>query len=359
MTIGDLDVHHKFKLNGRSYTNVTLKELANNLAKEGRSFERAIGSFLSDWLNDTHSLEVKTSGSTGIPKSILLQKSQMVNSARATGEYFDLKAEDTALLCLSADYIAGKMMLVRAMILGLELEYAEPNSNPLVGVDKTYDFAAMVPLQLQNSLNEIEQVKTLIVGGASMSVSLKKSIQNKKTAIFETYGMTETITHVAVKKTNGLNKQSRNHFSALPNVKFQTDDRDCLLIDAPRVSDEMVLTNDIVHLVSNKEFEWLGRYDNVINSGGVKLFPEQIEAKLAAFIEQSFFVAGVKDESLGQKLVLLVEGISDAEDILTKINKIDAFERFEIPKSVYCFPKFVTTASGKIRRAETLKLLQR
>ncbi len=174
MAINDGGVHPRFTLNGISYTTAELKELGYDLVKEGSAFEKSIGDFLSDWLDEKPTLEVKTSGSTGTPKTILLQKRQMVNSALATGEYFDLKEGNTALLCLPADFIAGKMMLVRAMVLGLELDYVELSSSPLAGLSKTYDFAALVPLQLENSLAEIEMIKTLIVGGASVSRTLKE-----------------------------------------------------------------------------------------------------------------------------------------------------------------------------------------
>ena len=353
MTIGDFSIHPKFKLNGLSYTGDQLKELSYDLVKEGIPFEKSIGNFFSDWLDEKTFLEVMTSGSTGLPKTIRLHKSQMINSARATGKYFDLSAGNLTLLCLSADYIAGKMMLVRAFVLGLEIDYIVPNSNPLKGVTKSFDFAAMVPLQLQNSLSQIEQVKKLIVGGAAMPASLKDQIQDLETEIFETYGMTETITHVAVKRTNGPTK--RDHFHALSNVTFQTDDRECLVIDAPGVASETVQTNDIVQLISKTEFEWLGRYDNVINSGGVKLIPEQIEKKLEAHISNRFFVCGIPDEKLGEKLVLLVEGDIDKKKLIEQMRATKAFSKYEYPKAIYLQSNFKYTETGKINRLKTVE----
>lgn len=358
MAINDIGLHKRFKLNGISYTASVLKELGYDLVKEGSAFEKAIGNFLSDWLDETSTVEVKTSGSTGTPKSILLQKRQMVNSALATGEYFDLQEGNTTLLCLPADYIAGKMMLVRAMVLGLEMDYVEPSSNPLTGLSKTYNFAAMVPLQLEESLDEIEKIKTIIVGGAPISIKLKEKVQEKSTAIFETYGMTETITHVAVKRTNGLVERSRNHFNAIPNVTFSIDGRECLVISAPKVSDNPIITNDVIDLLSETEFEWLGRYDNVINSGGIKLFPEQIEAKLTSLLSNRFFVAGIPDEKLGQKLILVVEGGIVSEKLFQELKENASFESFEIPKSIYKLDKFVETDTGKIRRKENLALIK-
>lgn len=353
------DIHPQFKLNGVSHGFDELKEVGYSLIKEGNDHEKHIGDFLSDWLDDASTLEVKTSGSTGIPKTILLEKQQMVNSAIATGDFFDLKARHTALLCLPVEYIAGKMMLVRALILGLELDYVSPSSNPLEFVDKSYDFCAMIPLQLQNTIDKIEQIKTLIVGGAAVSTQLKNQVQHKSTRVFETYGMTETITHVALKKVNhSTDSSAENNFKALLDVSFSKDKRGCLIIEASKVTSERVITNDLVRLVSDREFEWLGRYDNVINSGGIKLSPEQIEVKLTALITQPFFVAGLEDETLGQKLVLLVEGNSDSGAILSKISNSHLLERFEIPKAIYFLSKFATTDNGKIRRKENLQLIR-
>jgi len=355
MAIGEGVIHPKFRLNGKSYTFATLKQFAFILIKGGRPFEKSMGNFLADWLNETSTLEVKTSGSTGVPKVILLKKQQMINSALATGQFFSLTAGKSALLCLSTDYIAGKMMLVRAMVLGLVLDYVEPSSFPLNGNNGNYDFAAMVPLQLENSLNNIEHVKTLIVGGAPMSKTLKEKVQDSSTAIFETYGMTETITHVAVRNVNS--NTIKKTFSALPNVKFSVDERDCLIVDAPDVSDIPVITNDIVRLISEFEFEWLGRYDNIINSGGIKLIPEEIEKKLAAQLTNRFFVAGLPDEKLGQKLVLIVEGNIDSYELEMSLVKNANLTAYEVPKNIYQLPKFVETATGKIHRRENLNLV--
>lgn len=362
MTKYPFEIHKEFRLNGISYSMSKLKALANDLVKDGKPFEQKIGDFLCEWLNDDAIIKVHTSGSTGTPKHMLLQKHQMVNSALATGDFFSLLEKESVLLCLPSQYIAGKMMLVRAMVLGLHLDYVEPSSSPLAFVSKNYDFVAMVPLQLEQSIDQINQVKNLLVGGATVSSLLRKKLQDKRVTVFESYGMTETITHIAVKKIHDLSftilpNSNKNQFLTLPNVTLSKDSRDCLVINAPKICDLPVVTNDMVNLISATAFEWLGRYDNIINSGGIKLFPEQIEAKLAPFIDQSFFVAGINDETLGQKLVLMVEGSSESNNLLSKINKLEAFERYEIPKSIYYLPKFITTDNGKIHRTETVKLL--
>ena len=351
-------IHHDFKLNGVSFTEKVLREIAYDLIKEGQGYEKAIGDFLFDWLDSSPTITVRTSGATGEPKLIVIEKQQMINSAKATGRYFKLNPGDRALLCLSAEYIAGKMMLVRSMILGLHLESLAPVSNPLSGLEKEYDFAAMVPIQLQNSLQEIDKVKTLLVGGAPLSPSVKQQLKKVHSRIYETYGMTETITHVAVKVIEtALNTGSGTpKFKGLPDVIFTTDDRNCLVIDAPMVSDEKVVTNDVVELFSATEFEWLGRYDNVINSGGVKLFPERVEQKLADVIDQRFFVTGIPDEVLGQKLMLFVEGEVDSEKLLATIKSITSLDKFEIPKEIKVIPEFLKTETGKIQRQKNVDM---
>lgn len=353
-------LHPKFQLDGCSYTTEALKEKAYSLVKEGQPYEVSIGAFILDWLSVSPTLAVHTSGSTGPPKSIVLKKVHMVNSALATGSFFNLQAGNIALHCLPTDFIAGKMMLVRAMVLGLRLTCVAPTSNPLESTKVSYDFVAMVPLQLRNSIKYIECIHSLIVGGAPFGDDLKKQVTQKSTKIFETYGMTETITHVAVKQINyldGLYNEKENLFKAVSNVIFSKDNRNCLRIDAPKVSDSLVVTNDIVDVISNTQFKWLGRYDNVINSGGIKLIPEQIESSLSHLISKRFFVAGLPDDILGQKLVLLVEGDINEKGLQERMASQTELSKYQIPKSILTVPKFLDTKNGKINRFKTLSLI--
>ncbi len=354
MTQSYKTIHSCFKLNGFSYSKEELREVAYSLVKEGKFFEVSIGFFLLDWLSEKPTIEVKTSGSTGKPKTIVLKKEHMVNSALATGSYFGLKAENKALLCLNTDFIAGKMMLIRAMALGLELDCVEPISNPLKNISKVYDFTAMVPLQVETSLEELSQIKTLLVGGAPMPNSLKEKIQSLDTQIFETYGMTETITHIAVKKINISSIRINNYFNTLPNIQISQDSRNCLVINAPNLSDKLIVTNDIVELISDTEFQLLGRYDNIINSGGIKLIPEEIESILSSIIENRFFVTGVPDKKLGEKLVLVVEGNIDVEVLKEKMKSELSSNKFKIPKKIYLVDTFLKTNNGKIIRKEII-----
>ncbi|MCW5516610.1 AMP-binding protein [Muriicola sp. Z0-33] len=349
------NIHPSFRLNGISYSAEELNEVAYSLVKEGQDHEIEVGDFLLDWLSASDTLQVSTSGSTGPPKVVRLHKKHMKNSAIATGDYLGLKANDTALLCLPMSYIAGKMMMVRALVLGLDLHYIIPSSSPLKNTAKQFNFAAMVPNQLKNDIGEIERVQKLIVGGAAISETLKNLIIDKANDIYETFGMTETISHIAMRKLSG--GHSQKNFKTLNHIAIATDQRKCLLIKAPQIGVEELITNDMVTIVSDAEFNWLGRIDNVVNSGGVKLHPEKIEAKLESFCAGRFFVAGEPDESLGEKLVLVVEGDPEPEQLFAKIRLIEDLEKFEVPRSIHTLPNFVMTSSGKINRKETLKLI--
>lgn len=342
-------IHLKFKLNGTSFNHEELKEVAYSLVKEGDSYERVAGNFLLDWLDYKDYILVSTSGTTGLPKTVKLDKKWMVNSAIMTGNFFKLEPGDKALHCLPSRYISGKMMLVRAMILGLELDMVAPTLHPVYDDEKHYDFCAMIPLQLKNSLKRLNNIKTLIVGGATVSKPLIKDLENIKTQVFETFGMTETISHIAVKKLNH-NKSNTKAFEILPNIKISKDDRDCLVVDAPKLSNETVVTNDLINLINEKQFEIIGRYDNMINSGGVKVFPELIELKLQDLIERRFLIASENDSDLGQKVIMVIEG--DTSDFDKEV--FSQLEKYEIPKAIYTIPKFIETETGKLQRKKIL-----
>jgi O-succinylbenzoic acid--CoA ligase len=340
-------VHPNFKWNGVALDKNGLLGLAIDFVKEGEEFERITGKFLLNWFDNNSFIVVTTSGTTGTPKKIQIDKQAMVLSAMATAEFFDLKATNRVLNCLSTNYIAGKMMLVRSIVLGLDMDFEEPTSNPLKNNNKIYDFVAMVPLQVANSINELFNVRKLIIGGAKINQNLRNQLLGLTTLAYETYGMTETITHVAAKKIGD------NYFSVLPNVTISKDDRNCLVLDVPRISNSKIITNDVVNIISSSQFELLGRIDNVINSGGVKLFPEQIETKLASKIETRFFVIGIPDEQYGEQLALVIEG----NPIPIDSDFFKVLLPYEKPKSIYFVSNFLETESGKIRRAATLNII--
>jgi O-succinylbenzoic acid--CoA ligase len=338
-------IHPDFKLSGKSFTYIELLAEALYLKENGQLFEKAIGNFLLDWLNNESFIMVQTSGSTGIPKQIVLQKSAMIASAKATGLYFNLQPKNTALLCLSANYIAGKMMLVRAITLGLHLDTIDPTNAPLS--TKKYNFIAMVPMQVQKSLSKLHLVDKILIGGAKVSYSLSESILKTNCNAFESYGMTETISHIAIKKIGA------NAFTVLPNVVISVDERSCLVIEALELSKEKIITNDIVEILNATQFVLKGRIDNIINSGGIKIFPEEVEEILAKFISVPFFVASKPDEILGEKVILVLE----ATPFSIENNFFSELTKFQIPKEILFLESFVRTETQKINRKKSLEKL--
>lgn len=338
-------VHKRFMLNGFHLDRDDLCRVAYSFIKEGDDFERPVGGFLLDWFDNNDYIEMQTSGSTGIPKIIRVKKQAMVHSAIASGVFLGLEPGDKALHCLPVKYVAGKMMFVRAFVLGLDMDFVKPGLEPLRNNSTDYSFSAMVPLQAWHSIDKLNQVKKLIVGGAKISVALEKKLRKLNNDCYETFGMTETVSHIAAKKVG------RKSFKAMPDVDLSLDDRGCLVINAPKISENLIVTNDLVELINNHEFSWKGRIDNVINSGGVKLIPEQIEEKLAKKIDRRFFIAGIPDPVLGQKVVLVVEG--DAYELDATI--FSGLDKFEVPKDIKFVAQFKETGNGKIIRHASME----
>lgn len=350
-------LHPAFSLNGTQFeTTGELLNFAIDLIQEGDDYEISIGKFIENWIDDSDQIWVKTSGSTGKSKKIAIPKKSMIQSAKATGSYFKMGERTSALLCLPANYIAGKMMLVRAMVLGWELHVVAPEKDALTQYDNDYDFVAMVPYQVFHSIDALSKVKKLIIGGGPVSNDLVELLQNVSTEVFATYGMTETCTHVAVRRLNGPAKT--DVFTALPNVRFSVNESGCLCIDAIEILEEQIVTKDLVELSSPTSFRWLGRKDNVINTGGVKIYPEQIEEKLSEFIKLPFIITAEKDSELGERVVLIFENIENAE-IPNYAFAFSTLDKYERPKKVYTISKFPYTETGKIKRADVLQVLQK
>lgn len=349
------EIHPEFKLQGISNTSEkTWLDYAKTLQESKQDDVLAIGNFLVEWLIDSNTIRLTTSGSTGIPKPIYLQKQHMINSAKATAKYFDLHAGTTALLCMPARFVAGKMMLVRAMQMGWELDYVPSSKNPLKA-EKLYDFVAMTPYQVYHSLDELYKAKSVLIGGGAVDVALHKQLQKSKTKAFASYGMTETCSHVALRPING--PEATKVYQATENVSFSLDDRGCLVINAPKVHDGILTTNDIVDLKSDTTFEWKGRFDSVINSGGIKIHPEMVEQRLAEHIKVNFFIGSMPDAIFEKKVILLIESkVPIAEKILQKA--FSSLGKYEIPKEVFYLESFKWTDTGKIQRKATLKLLE-
>lgn len=357
MKTGTPSFHPCFKLNGLDFgSNEELRSFAEELKIEGDDFEVSIGKFILKWLNDEEFICIKTSGSTGKSKKLNIPKKNMINSAKATGTYFNSFENTSALLCLPASFIAGKMMLVRAMVLGWELHIVAPTKDALTQYDNDYDFVAMVPFQVYHSFEDLEKVKILIIGGGIISHALESKLQELPTQIFATYGMTETISHIAIRRINGPGKS--DFYSALPDVSFSLDNRNCLVIEALGIAEEKVITNDMVELISPTAFKWLGRVDNIINSGGIKINPEAIEEKLAEFITYPFLIASEIDEALGERVILIIEKKDNVPlpDYSEVFQKLSSYER---PKKIYTISQFAYTETGKIKRPNVLELLKR
>ncbi|WP_281225814.1 AMP-binding protein [Flavobacterium aquiphilum] len=341
------NVHNRFKLNGYHLTKEDLCRIAYSFIKEGEEFEQSVGDFLLDWFDDKSYIDMYTSGTTGTPKPIRIEKSAMVQSALATGDFFGLEPGDRVLHCLPANYVAGKMMFIRAFILGLDMDFVPPSSHPLDHNDQKYDFSAMVPLQAKNSIDKLKNIKKLIIGGVKIHKSLEQELVKLPIEIYETYGMTETITHIAAKRV-GVKA-----FTTLPHVTVSVNENQCLEIVAKNIGNEKIVTNDIVELISDTQFVWLGRFDNVINSGGIKIMPEQVESKLSTLIPRRYFVTGLPDDILGEHVVLYVEG----SPIEIDHSVFDVLDKYEKPKEIVFIPKFKETATGKIMREESKELI--
>lgn len=333
-----------------------------NLPFPNPEYEQKVFDFCEKWLSGQQEFTLKTSGSTGEPKPILLTRFQMEASAKLTGKTFELKPDDKALVCLNVEYIAGIMMLVRGMVLGLELTIIEPNSNPLENLEnQEFDFVAFVPLQLQKILeneNQIEvlnKMKAIIVGGAAVNEVLAKDIQQLKVPVYSTYGMTETVSHIAIRRLNGVNKSE--NFQVLKDVKIGIDERNCLNIIADASNNKLIQTNDIVEIINENEFKLIGRFDNIINSGGVKIQLEKVEKVFEKYLaNKRFFAFGIADLTLGQKLILVVE----TEDLVNEKILFEAKERltkYEFPKQIFTIKNFSETPTGKIDKKATIKRL--
>lgn len=326
--------------------------------KSSSKFEENVLSFIEEWFFSSETVQVQTSGSTGTPKIFEIEKLRMLTSAKKTCDFLDLKEGDKALLCLPIEYISGKMMVVRSIFRNLKLHIATPNLNPLENLHQEIDFCAMTPLQVENSLDKLHLIKKLIIGGASVSENLKSQISNLKlqNQIFETYGMSETLSHIGLRQ---ISPNDEAYFSLFEGIHISQDERGCLKINAPQLNSEILQTNDIVEIFNETQFRFLGRADNVINSGGAKIFPEQLEALVKKEIPNEVVFIGIPDEVLGQKLVLVVEESQESrvKSQESRIKNLKFEKSFHKPKEIIFVEKIPRTPNGKINRRELLKLI--
>ena len=327
-------IHKNFKLAGELHSS---NDLIESL-KDNTDYYN----FLTSWFDENDFILVKTSGSTATPKEIKLKKIDLISSSKLTAEYFNLKPGDKVINCLPVEYIAGKMMLVRSLVLGLDLYLFPVNSSPIKQIQKNYDLIAFTPMQLENSILFIDRIKNVLVGGSAVNENLKQKILNINTNVYETYGMTETITHVAVRNLSMGEKE----FTTLPGIEIGKRDN-CLFIKPNHLTIEMVQTNDIVEFTNKNQFLLIGRRDFIINSGGVKLNPEFIEKKLAKYISADFVISSIDNSKFGEVVALVFK-----KNIPDNYNKaFTHLSKYEIPKEVLAIDNFPEN-NGKINRVK-------
>lgn len=334
----------KLRINNKTYAGI--EEAMPELTEE-------FSTFIKEWFDDKPYVTAHTSGSTGKPKAIKLLKADMKASAELTNSFFNINSHSRLLLCLSPSYIAGKMMIVRWLLSGSELEVRKPTSSPLQAEEQHFHFAAMVPAQVKNILSSdatasrIDNIDSLIIGGAPIDETTEKLLAQTRVAAYATYGMTETMSHIALRKVG-----RDDEYFALGDVSFTQDERGCLVITLPHLSIKRVITNDMVRLNGSRHFKWLGRYDNVINSGGIKIIPEETEEVLRPYITSRFYIAGAPDSKWGEKPVLVIEGepwSMDKQEALVAAIAQNT-EPYKRPKEIRFYKQFKETASGKVVR---------
>lgn len=324
--------------------------------------------FIAQWHDDDTTVEVRTSGSTGDPKVLHVEKRRMLASARATCDFLGLKPGDVALLCMSVDYIAGKMMVVRSMERQLHLVTVPPSSHPLASPelkDETpsrIDFAAMVPLQVHESLQVprerefLGKIKHIIIGGGPLDPAMEQELRSFDNAVWHSYGMTETLSHIALRRVSG--SDATPWFTPLPGISLTTNDENCLVIHAPHLCSQVLTTHDVVKLEQGTQrFKVLGRIDNVINSGGVKIQMEQVEQSLSPYIHHPFIITKCPDAKFGEIVVMLLQGtpadIAEVEAVCSR-----HLPRYACPKRILTVDTLPLTSTGKPARQQAAHLAQ-
>ncbi len=349
---------------------ISFEQLSENDLAGMPAYLYAAAALILDWKKGKQEFVLYTSGSTGKPKPIHLQRDKIIYSANLTAKTFGLQAGDTLLCCLGTNYVAGFMMVMRALVLDCNLFVTEPTGNPLENIDtENYklDFAAFVPLQLETIYNSDEKyfellnkMKAVIIGGAAVSKVLEEKLQRLQVPVYHTYSMTETYTHVAIRRLNGHEKS--DYYIALDDVQLRLDDRGCIVIQSPVTDNKPLVTNDLAELRADGKFKLTGRIDNVINSGGIKIHAEEVEEISRKIIrelqltETELFAFGLRDEKLGQKLVLFIEDEPWEDDLQERFTKI--FQRqtsnYKSPKTLIFLPEFRRTNTGKVHRTSTV-----
>lgn len=322
-------------------------------------WEIHLATFLLNWYDSSlPKLAVQTSGSSGTPRTLHFSREALLESALRTCRFFGLKEDMTALLCLNTNFIAGKMMVVRALAGRLNLVVVPPVSSPLENIQTPPDFVAMVPAQIVASLAHpaseriLLNTKTILIGGAPLPSAVEDRLAELKINAWITYGMTETLTHVAIRKAG----ERPPAFRPLEGISFKTADDGTLCIEAPFLEKE-IKTNDLVKLLPDCRFILKGRADFVINSGGIKIFPEQLEQQLAPFFHRPFFITSHPHPVLGEVPLLVAEASllipKDIEALCRFISAV--LPRHLRPTALKPVSKIHLSDGGKILRQQTLQ----
>ena len=336
-----------------------------------------VNDFLQEWNSPSETLLVHTSGSTGKPKPMWVEKQRMLNSAHITCDFLGLRPCDSALLCVSLVYIAGKMMVVRSIERKLRLFSVKPSGHPLSDeslakmVEMDFDFVAMVPMQVYNTLQvpqereRLSRIKHLIIGGGAIDDALAEELRSLPGAVWSTYGMTETLSHIALRRLNG--EEASEWYQPFDSVGVSLNSDGCLVIDAPLVCSEPLVTNDIAEIKQQEPsshssdassslktssphvlFRIKGRKDNVICSGGIKIQIEEVENLLRQHLDAPFLLAKKKDEKFGEIAVLVTES-GDLEGVEAICRQV--LPKYWVPRQYLHFDQLPMTETGKPKRA--------
>ncbi|HLU87529.1 MAG TPA: AMP-binding protein [Taishania sp.] len=323
---------------------------------DNEQIQLEVASFVANWHSNSTNFSNKTSGSTGTPKLVEIKKVHAKASAVATINFLKLSKQSNALLCLNTKTIGGKMMLVRSILGEFNLYIVEPSANPLQDIDIPLDFIAIAPIQLHTILQQnpakLKAIGTVIVGGGVISEESIQLLKQHAITVFQTFGMTETISHIALRK---VGYQPDTSYHTLPGVTV-SEENEQLIIDAPSIGVHKLKTNDRVIVHSPTCFDWLGRVDFVINSGGVKIQIEELEKELSHVIHFPFFIYKKADEKLGEKVVLIVEGTYQKEYTQKEFYR-SLTNKYYIPKEIAFCGQIERTASDKINRISTFQKL--
>lgn len=325
-------------------------------------FEKEILSFIDEWRSGKDTFNFRSSGSTGKPKKITLHRDQMIASAESTLHYLNISTGGKALLCLDPRYIAGKMVIVRSFIGNMELFAINPTANPLSEnkIADYIDLASFVPYQVVGilkhsySLSEFKRIKNILIGGAAISQDLERQLKPLENKVWHSFGMTETVSHIALKILSGRNQSP--YYKILPGISIGCDSRGCLTVKGKITQGDTIITNDLVDIKGKNEFVWKGRIDQVINSGGIKININLLEFKIREIFEaknlhNDFFIDHLADEKLGEKIILIVESGSSEIDVdMIKEVLMNQLTKYEMPKKIFVIPRFVLTDSGKVNR---------